>query len=380
MDKASYITRKLGLRRRGLFTLFGRRTAAEGPTGNDAGDMALDPSALPLEQLTITCGTIEPANAEPMDLDPSPLDLEQLTITSGTIEPANAEPMDWDPSPLPSEPLTAVRCGPSPWESNFDRNRRQSRLIGLPDELLLQVMKVTEVADLYMLRQVSFSFWRIYRGRDFSEFNSDKLRPDTETNETIARRAKLQAFCGPCSQRRLLPENRSGRLGLRYRCRNMDCSHCKDCHSKPTFSVQQRQQPPEVRRCIGSYSFFRLCPHLMVPAYSIFKKAEEVSANHRERPSVIKYEEFVLGSCSQCKDLALQDMAGYERQYFYPPTLTLYKYLNSNKAQFYTRSNWCLPFCKIPEGDSLTAAFLLQKQEEFRNRYGNWAILAGWVM
>ncbi|KXH31811.1 hypothetical protein CSIM01_09486 [Colletotrichum simmondsii] len=61
--------------------------------------------------------------------------------------------------------------GPSSWEIGFDRNLRRSLLIGLPDELLLRIMQRLNIVDMYMLRQVSFTFWRIYQDEMFADFH-----------------------------------------------------------------------------------------------------------------------------------------------------------------------------------------------------------------
>ncbi|KXH43069.1 hypothetical protein CSIM01_01823 [Colletotrichum simmondsii] len=54
------------------------------------------------------------------------------------------------------------------WEAKLIANLRQSRFIALPDEVLLQIMHESELSDLYMLRQVSWTFWRLYQDQECS--------------------------------------------------------------------------------------------------------------------------------------------------------------------------------------------------------------------
>ncbi|KAK2063181.1 hypothetical protein LY76DRAFT_472601, partial [Colletotrichum caudatum] len=269
------------------------------------------------------------------------------------------------------QPLITPHCGTSPWEINFDRNRRQSHILRLPDELLLQIMKGTlTMVDIFMIRQVSFTFWRISEGGDFSDLRCGYVWSFSrigarEDNEMIALRAKQRAFCDPCLQRRTSPRYLADRYTFTW-VEDVYCSHCEECHKGMAFSVQQRHLPPSVRRCIASDSSFRLCPHLMVPAHSLLEKAEEWWPRHRERSS--GYKDIVLSSCSQCKDSLLQDAVGYDKyERFKPPMLQLW----NGSALSNVMISWVLPFCKVPEGGNLTAAYLLQKQEEFGNRYGD---------
>ncbi|KAK1991850.1 hypothetical protein LX36DRAFT_325677 [Colletotrichum falcatum] len=299
------------------------------------------------------------------------------TTEPGAAESGAADSMSDDASQPPiqaQQPPPTARCGPSPWEMSFDRNRRQSRILGLPDELLLQIMKLVETSDLYMLRQVSFTFWRIYQGKDFSNFHRTDIfcRPyyycsggnGFENNETTVLRAKQHAFCAPCLQKMQSPDYKSSKASFSE---SMYCSQCKTNHKRIHFSAQQRYLPEDVRQCLGSYGFFRLCSHLVVSVRSIAKKAEEAYANNHS------HEEIQLGSCSQCEHLAqLEENSGYKEWHVLPPKISLSESPeDENQVRFCIFFDWTLPFCKVGEGDSFTAGFLREKLEEFRNRYGD---------
>ncbi|KAK1982332.1 hypothetical protein LZ30DRAFT_558246, partial [Colletotrichum cereale] len=269
-----------------------------------------------------------------------------------------------------------VRCGSSPWEINFDLNRRQSRILRLPDELLLRIMKLADTADLYMLRQASFTFWRIYQGEDFDKFHRvlgtfhDMWRVGFRNDKTTVLRAQQQAFCARCLQRRTSPDYESDKLAFGFWGDEIHCSHCRTPHKRMAFSVQQRHLPAEVRRCISSYGFFRLCPHLMVSTHSIWRTAREIlNGKHKSTSACTKVD---IGCCSQCKDLGFQDTPFLDRWRVEPPTFTLANYEDGrNPPTFYSSRKWTLPFGTVPQGDAFTVAFLLQKQEEFKNRYGD---------
>ncbi|KXH55194.1 hypothetical protein CNYM01_08303 [Colletotrichum nymphaeae SA-01] len=100
------------------------------------------------------------------------------------------------------------------WGINFDRNYRQSLIIRLPDELLTRIMEALKPADLYMVRQASFTFWRVYQGKEFEKFQrsedtswSGGLYNVENSSPTIVR-AEQHVFCSECAARRLSPTYR----------------------------------------------------------------------------------------------------------------------------------------------------------------------------
>ncbi|KAK2047649.1 hypothetical protein LZ31DRAFT_592281 [Colletotrichum somersetense] len=203
---------------------------------------------------------------------------ELTTTDPGAANTSTIESLDGDSNLKPpcedQQPLITTRCGTSPWEINFDRNRRQSPILRLPDELLLQIMKnIVTAADLFMIRQVSFKFWRIAQGEDFSDLRCWDVwwfgsAVSYKEKEMIALRAKRAAFCDPCLQKRTSPTFHEDRDYFRTS-EAVYCAYCEEHHTRIAFSAQQRHLPPSSRRCISSYSFLRLCPHLVVPAHSI---------------------------------------------------------------------------------------------------------------
>ncbi|KAK1850347.1 hypothetical protein CCHR01_07056 [Colletotrichum chrysophilum] len=109
----------------------------------------------------------------------------------------------------------------SSWEAAFDGNRRRSRILQLPDEILFEIMQMVELDDLYMLRQVSCTFLRIYNDQTFQRLhrkvksrifwqwqwqgNEDGFELDPKT----VTRARRNVFCDPCFKVKESEEYRS---------------------------------------------------------------------------------------------------------------------------------------------------------------------------
>ncbi|EQB55988.1 hypothetical protein CGLO_04027 [Colletotrichum gloeosporioides Cg-14] len=55
----------------------------------------------------------------------------------------------------------------STWNNNHIRNMRECRLLQLPEELLVNIMRKTPPHDLYMLRQTCFTFFRLFQDSAF---------------------------------------------------------------------------------------------------------------------------------------------------------------------------------------------------------------------
>lgn len=261
-----------------------------------------------------------------------------------------------------------------PWEISFDRNLRNSPILRLPDELLLQMMKIIERDDLYMLRQVSFTLWRIYQDRAFKKFhrlNSWEIQhrdPGFEKDEKTVLRAKSRAFCAKCLERRSSSKFNSDKYNFSHK-KDLYCSSCEMNHERILFSFSQRQNPPETRRCIASETGIRLCYHITVPAASIRGYVDNLGDMDEE----IMLDDFgyTLESCDRCKALALTKEPNDSLHITVrPPTLSLLRLPYVGEEAFQIWHTWQLPLFSMAETSVVTIPFLLQKFDEFENTFG----------
>ncbi|KAK1718740.1 hypothetical protein CaCOL14_003286 [Colletotrichum acutatum] len=220
-----------------------------------------------------------------------------------------------------TQPITPLG-GPSSWEIKFDGNLRPSLLIRLLDELLLLIMQTLDTVDIYMLRQVSFTFWGIYQGKTFAKFHCIKkddhirvrllhsrMTGKISTNKETRLRVKETGFCVACSTRRKMPDF-SRSCWLFYCSKFLFCSECGHRHPKLHFSYHQRNQPSETCRCIGSEGVARLCPHIAVSPSSLrraIKNEEGVDT------ALLKMgDRFCFARCKDCRDIASSVLAKYD--------------------------------------------------------------------
>ncbi|KAH9229032.1 hypothetical protein K456DRAFT_1809948, partial [Colletotrichum gloeosporioides 23] len=256
-----------------------------------------------------------------------------------------------------------------PWEINFDRNIKHSKILRLPEELLLEVMRTVATDDLYMLRQVSFTFWRIYRSKIFSAFHRGHERiwclksnrsGGFENDKKTVLRAKKHAFCARCYERRTSPnylrERRIYEWGSGF-----PCSYCGSSHTALLFSPQERTPLIEDRRrqCIMPNAFVSLCSHLKVSGSTIWKEAKSWPERKASDPKVL------VQSCHQCMDLAERAVLEKDRDYIKPPAW----YFTHNVGAL--QISWKLPLFEIPEQKTITVSFLLEQLEEFKQTYGD---------
>ncbi|KAK2753636.1 hypothetical protein CKAH01_17556 [Colletotrichum kahawae] len=274
--------------------------------------------------------------------------------------------------PCPDQPTVFAtfavpdeRADAPPWEIKFDRNLQQSRFLRLPDEILLQILLSVATDDLYMLRQVSFTFWRIYRGEIFSKFHRKSGIPvwgrertnGFENDAKTILRAKRHAFCDPCFKRRTARCYQNHRnyfqLGIKLR-----CWYCESWHDMILFSREERRQylAKRPRRCVMQSASIQPCPHINIAVSSIWNRISSPSRRN-------KHVRRTLGECSECKAsarrIALEDSHGYIN----PPTCRWM--LGRFKIE------WRLPLFSIPKDDAITYTFLVQKLNEFEERYGD---------
>ncbi|KAF0317863.1 hypothetical protein GQ607_014887 [Colletotrichum asianum] len=117
-----------------------------------------------------TCGSMKNTDSANVTTSSPSLLIKPLVLV-----PETRHPSLFKMPVLPIEkPFASKSQGDAPklssWEVAFDDNMRRSRVLQLPDLLLLQIMYLTAIDDLYMLRQVSFTFWHLYQGPEFDKF------------------------------------------------------------------------------------------------------------------------------------------------------------------------------------------------------------------
>ncbi|KAH0434525.1 hypothetical protein CcaCcLH18_05268 [Colletotrichum camelliae] len=122
----------------------------------------------------------------------SPKERECLTLTQKEVRQTDMEaPVEqtaFRECPEAESPETQSSCSKlSTWNKNHIRNMRESRLLQLPEELLINIMRKAPPHELYILRQTCFTFFRLFQdvafkaahvvqeiqGRDVVCFNLD---------------------------------------------------------------------------------------------------------------------------------------------------------------------------------------------------------------
>lgn len=120
-----------------------------------------------------------------------------------------------------------------------------------------------------MLRQVSFTFWRVCQDR---AFDASHGLIERRSDKQIVRRAKELLLCPPCAKQRL---DRNYYLRLRDLSVNPYpyCPYYRENRSKVHFRHMQRMRPRSARRCIlsGSDAPLGLCSHLSIFLPSVWK-------------------------------------------------------------------------------------------------------------
>lgn len=302
--------------------------------------------------------------------EPAPFPVEPTKSESTQGDISIAPPCPEQPTVFATFTVPEGRTDAPPWEINFDRNLQQSRLLRLPEEILLQVLLIVATDDLYMLRQVSFTFWRIYQSEIFSQFHrktrkSVWQRKKTDGFENDAKtvlRAKRHAFCDPCFKRRTARCYQDHRKYFQQ-FSLLQCRYCKSCHEKILFPRQERRQylAQRPRQCIMPSAFIQLCPHINVAVSSIW---DRISSPGSRRD---KYVRRRLSHCSQCKASARRSAPEDSHGYINPPTCG-YMY---GPGEYTIDFSWRPPLFSIPKDGAVTYAFLVQKLDEFEERYGD---------
>ncbi|KAF4416764.1 hypothetical protein CGCF413_v009427 [Colletotrichum fructicola] len=102
----------------------------------------------------------------------------------------------------------------STWNKNHIRNMRESRLLQIPEELLINIMRKAPPHELYILRQTCFTFFRLFQdvafkaahvvreiqGREVVCFNLDYQFPGLYSRWLSLLRPRVMRLnlCGDC--------------------------------------------------------------------------------------------------------------------------------------------------------------------------------------
>ncbi|KAF4814602.1 hypothetical protein CGCTS75_v013290 [Colletotrichum tropicale] len=265
-----------------------------------------------------------------------------------------------------------------PWETAFETNVKNSRLLHLPEEILLLILQLADIPDLYMWRQVSFTFWRIYQSNYFRNFHrSDKWRyaklpkglKGFEHDEETIRRARDQAYCDKC----IITKKQSRDIfSLRWslHLKTLYCSFCRANHPRFLFSHKERQKNYVGRRCISWEGHFRVCPHETMSMPLILQYVDRIGITDKDRHA---HQDIVI--CQVCQAVA-EKLAGEDiriRNNITPPKGSL---LNAGpnyrgRPQVMFSLDWTLPVFEIPEDRCVTYLFLQQRLREFEETYGD---------
>lgn len=156
------------------------------------------------------------------------------------------------------------------------RNKTHSRLFALPDELLLIIMNFLQddAHSLYLFRQASTRFFRLFEDREFSawhqkspgtlwrvEFAVDKMSP-FERDWAAKHLRRDYDYCDECTKHHDGGhlENRLENLG-----RDVFCTGCQTHHAGVFFSPLEMEED-ETRTvsrlvCLGRTGHLTLCSH-----------------------------------------------------------------------------------------------------------------------
>ncbi|KAF6817873.1 hypothetical protein CMUS01_12025 [Colletotrichum musicola] len=266
---------------------------------------------------------------------------------------------------------------PAPWEVNFARNQEQSLILSLPDEVLLNIMKAAPLDHLFMLRQVSFAFWRLYGDESFKELHRfldwhGRHRRSTggfENDGMAVSRAKKNAFCKRCWAWRI----RSGFLARRQAQFSKLTVHCLGCqarHSRTHFSSPMKELLSGL--CVGWEGWFRVCSHERVSMPEMWSYVQRKGGKH---VLLSQFPRLISPACSACGVIALglHPVSARTREHIEAPRVILE--LEKVNLHHSTRIvefklSWTLPVFKIPKDQQVSVGLVQRHLASFVAAYG----------
>lgn len=336
---------------------------------NNTGGSSHDESSVDKRNTKATCGSLK--NTDSADITPVP---SSLMIKPLVLVPETRHPALFKMPIIPIEKTFAskrkgVATGFSSWEVAFNGNIRRSRVLQLPDELLLEIMHATAIDDLYMLRQVSFTFWRLYQGREFDRFCRQYQQPSAGSegfrrDKKTVTRARRNAFCEPCFQ---VLESGKHRNLLKTLRMQLLCSFCRRAHSKWQFPPAKRSSSGSARQCILSDGFICLCRHRLVSLKSIRNLCFHNDGMTRLEDS----DSYTIEWCDDCHSEGFHSGWDGRRSELVPPSLHLstgvgWKLQNRVRLSL----KWTVPLLEISQDARVTMMDVQRSLEEVESKYG----------
>ncbi|KAF6812493.1 hypothetical protein CPLU01_14874 [Colletotrichum plurivorum] len=283
---------------------------------------------------------------------------ESLEGTKAKIDPATSRP--------------ASERESAPWEINFARNREQSLILSLPDEVLLNIMKVALLDDLFMLRQVSFAFWRLYGDESFKKLHRfldwhGRHRRSTggfENDTTTVSRAKKNAFCERC-----LAWGRNKQA--QFSKRTVHCLGCQAQHSRTHFSFPMKDLISV--RCVGWEGKFRVCSHERVSMPEMWSYLQRKGGKDR---LLCQFPRPLLSpACSACEIIVLRSApltARAQEHMELPRVILEFEKFNPHQSPRIVefKLSWTLPVFKIPTDLQVSVSLIQRHLASFVAAYG----------
>ncbi|KAF4930105.1 hypothetical protein CGCVW01_v001072 [Colletotrichum viniferum] len=204
----------------------------------------------------------------------------------------------------------------STWNKNHIRNMRESRLLQLPEEILINIMRKAPPHELYILRQTCFTFFRLFQD---VAFQAVQIVREIQGREVV--------------------------------CFNLDCFRCRRSYLPGQFS-KRFEAPVLCRR--GAVN---LCRHYCVSMTDINGQLMSgLRAKDQRR--------FTFVDCEKCMKLCQSGVPaakGHRRTV--PPSIS------AVSRTWWFQIEWTLPIFTLGE-ERITDAFVLDRLRDFGNRHG----------
>ena len=191
--------------------------------------------------------------------------------------------------------LASLQETMDPWVAASKYNQECSRILKLPEEVLINVIRYVsaDMPSFFFLRQVSKKFRRLvtdrtFRGHIFSSYHDchDCLgrdfhclgaprgplklfhhRQSPRILREIGDLIRLDAWCARCRNSRRWREHMGISTVCKFSAPEYDYLHCSGCgvdHPAALFSFGQKQKCWIDRVCVAREGFVRLCEHEVV--------------------------------------------------------------------------------------------------------------------
>lgn len=238
------------------------------------------------------------------------------------------------------------------------------------------------IDELFMLRQASFTFWRIYGDEAFREFHgflgshqrAGKLFSGFEGNRIVVLRAKQNGCCRPCAYSRSAYLHFMSRRRMRFTMRAIFCLGCQAQHNWTHFSPSQRMMSWASGLCVGWEGRFRVCSHQTISMPEMWNCVKRNGG--KEGLISIQPRSPKPLTCRTCEAIALKSLpkTGRARERIAVPSviLELEPFNPHNPPQRVKfKLSWTLPIFKLPKNELVSVGFLQQQLKAFGAAYGS---------